>query len=82
MDELKERLESLLEKKGKPCPVIQLMTDWDKETKDAFNKVLSSKAKTVDIHRELVASGYRIGRDTLSYHRNGFCRCGSDHEAE
>ena len=82
MSELKTRLEALMDKKPKPCPVIQMMDEWDGETRDAFNSVLASKAKTTDIHRELAAAGYRIGRDTLSYHRNGFCRCGAFNDAQ
>ena len=75
MHELLLRLNKLGEHPAKPCPVGKLIGEMDDETRAAFESVLSSRAATRAIHTELKSAGIRISRDTLSDHRNGWCRC-------
>jgi hypothetical protein len=76
MINLKEVLSELAAKENDEfCPVGKLIIGLDEETKQAFYSALSSNASTRDIHNALIASGYKIGRDTVSAHRKNHCRC-------
>jgi hypothetical protein len=75
MSELAERLNRLQAQQNQPCPVTKLFNSLDKETSDVLKRVMDGKASTREIHSELTAAGYRIGRDTIAAHRNGWCRC-------
>lgn len=72
---LKERLGNLHATRGRICPVGVLLDSLDKDDAAALSRVLDSSVSTRAIHGELMAEGYRIGRDTLGNHRNGWCRC-------
>lgn len=72
---LKDRLITLSNVDSQLCPVGELLASLDAEDAEALRRVLASKASTRAIHTELAAEGYRIGRDTMGSHRNGWCRC-------
>jgi len=72
---LKDRLTTLSKADSQLCPVGELLASLDSEDSEALRRVLASKASTRAIHNELAAEGYRVGRDTLGSHRNGWCRC-------
>lgn len=57
------------------CPVAKLISTLTDEEAELLTRVLNSSASTRQIHNELTASGFRIGRDTLANHRRGWCRC-------
>lgn len=57
------------------CPVAKLLSTLTQDEAELLARVLGSGASTRQIHNELTASGYRIGRDTLANHRRGWCRC-------
>lgn len=75
MGELADRLKSVGKFAVAPCPVGKLLSEMDEDTRIAMQSALDSRAATRAIHNELISSGIRIGRDTLSAHRNGWCRC-------
>lgn len=75
MGELADKLKSVGNFAATPCPVGKLLSDMDDDTRAAMQSALDSRAATRAIHNELISSGIRIGRDTLSAHRNGWCRC-------
>lgn len=75
MSELTDRLKGLSTGAVSPCPVGKLLTEFDNETADAFQKALDGRVATRVIHTELTSAGIRIGRDTIAAHRNGWCRC-------
>lgn len=57
------------------CPVAKLISTLSQDESALLTRVLESQASTRQIHNELLASGYRIGRDTIANHRRGWCRC-------
>ena len=57
------------------CPVAKLVSTLTQDEAELLTRVMDSSASTRQIHNELSASGYRIGRDTLANHRRGWCRC-------
>lgn len=75
MSELANRLARLDESQNQPCPVTKLLDSLDAETSEVLSRVLNGKASTREIHSELTTAGYKIGRDTIAAHRNGWCRC-------
>lgn len=75
MGELADKLRSVGGFATTPCPVGKLLSEMDEDTRTAMESALQSRAATRAIHNELISSGIRIGRDTLSAHRNGWCRC-------
>ena len=76
MSDLKLALIKLMEEKDSSlCPVGKIINALDADTSAALESVLNSTASTRDIHGELIKAGYKIGRDTLSSHRNKWCRC-------
>lgn len=72
---LKDRLGHLEMADARDCPVAELMRTLSPEDADALERALLSTVSTRAIHSELHAEGYRVGRDTLGNHRNGWCRC-------
>ena len=80
MGELADRLKTVSKKALAPCPVGKLLDSLDAETKVALESALASRATTRSIHRELTSSGIQIGRDTLTTHRDGWCRCRAGEE--
>ena len=72
---LKDRLGNLHASGGRACPVGVLLDSLEPEDAAALSRILDSNVSTRAIHGELMAEGYRIGRDTLGNHRNGWCRC-------
>ena len=77
---LKDRLAgaTLPSKGARPCPMALLIAQLDPTDGEALQSALDSRLTTRVIHTELQAEGYRIGRDTVSNHRNGWCRCPKD----
>lgn len=65
----------LVDKTGDACPVAKLISTLSEDEAALLTRVLDSAASTRQIHNELVASGFKIGRDTLANHRRGWCRC-------
>jgi len=60
----------------RPCPVRVLTDQLDADTGDLLERLLAEGRKSVrSIHSELTNSGIRIARESLSNHRNGWCRC-------
>lgn len=57
------------------CPVTKLVSSLPEEEATLLDRVMKSNASTRQIHSELTASGFKIGRDTIANHRNGWCRC-------
>jgi hypothetical protein len=75
MSELASRLMRLDAEQNQPCPVTKLLNSLDSETAEVLKRVMDGRASTREIHSEITAGGYRIGRDTIAAHRNGWCRC-------
>jgi hypothetical protein len=75
MTELAEKLKSLKGASRDKCPMGRLADTLDEETRGALFHVLNSRVATRVIHSELVRAGYKIGRDTIGAHRNGWCCC-------
>lgn len=68
--------ENLLTAPTNPCPVRNMLNELDEETSQALNRLLTDpKFSTRKIHQALQVSGIKVGRDTLTYHRNKTCRC-------
>ena len=76
MSELSERLKTISSGSKTPCPLGKILLDLDKETSEALQFALESRVATRIIHLELSGAGMKIGRDTITQHRNGWCRCG------
>lgn len=76
MSELSDRL-AKLERGGvsEPCPLGKIIQSLDPITAGILEKTLAGRAPTRAIHHELTNSGFKIGRDTVASHRNGWCRC-------
>lgn len=74
---LKDRLAALdTPPQQRACPVQVLLYQLDSDTSELLERLLSEGRKSVrSIHSELVHSGIRIARESLSNHRNGWCRC-------
>jgi hypothetical protein len=74
---LKARLAALdMPPSQRPCPVRLLINQLDSETGELLERLLAEGRKSVrSIHSELTQSGIRIARESLSNHRNGWCRC-------
>lgn len=72
---LDETLDSLITTAQPCCPVRRLMDSLPADTVEKLESVFSSGVSTTKIHSVLRMEGYAIGRDTLSYHRSGKCRC-------
>lgn len=73
---LKDRLVSLETKSPvRVCPLAKFILTLSPEDAVALNSILSSRISTRRIHAELQEEGYRIGRDSIDNHRNGWCRC-------
>jgi DNA-binding CsgD family transcriptional regulator len=69
-------LERLLGANGPSvCPVAKLIATLTEAEAELLQRVMLSSASTRQIHNELTASGFRIGRDTIANHRRGWCRC-------
>jgi hypothetical protein len=77
MNTLKDRLAALDgPPQQRPCPVRLLLDQLDPETAELLERLLAEGRKSVrSIHSELTQSGVRIARESLSNHRNGWCRC-------
>lgn len=77
MSTLKDRLAALDgPPQQRPCPVRVLLDQLDLETSELLERLLTENRKSVrSIHSELASSGIRIARESLSNHRNGWCRC-------
>ena len=75
MSELVTRLIRLDAQQNQPCSFAKLLDSLDAETKEVLKRVMDGKASTREIHTEIASTGYRIGRDTIAAHRNGWCRC-------
>lgn len=53
------------------CTMAKLIDNLDDVTKEVMLKVLMDPSYgNVAIHAELKISGYKMGRDTMTYHRN------------
>lgn len=57
------------------CPVDKLLRSLDKDTADILVRLLEGRTSTRSIHIELRNSGYKIARESISTHRNGWCPC-------
>ena len=75
MSELSERLQKISNGEVALCPMGRLINELDADTALALQTVLNGRAATRTIHNELVVAGIKIGRDSVSNHRNGWCRC-------
>lgn len=77
MNTLKERLAALdVPPPQRPCPVRLLIDQLDSDTGKLLERLLTEGRKSVrSIHSELTNTGIRIARESLSNHRNGWCRC-------
>lgn len=75
MTELAEKLKSINNATRDKCSMGRLAESLDEETRNALFQVLDSRAATRVIHSELIQAGYKIGRDTIGAHRNGWCCC-------
>ena len=76
---LKDRLSSLeVASPIRPCSFAEFISTLDADDAAALTNILSSRVTTRKIHTELQEEGYRVGRDSISNHRNGWCRCPKD----
>jgi hypothetical protein len=76
---LKDRLGSLEATSPiRRCSFAEFIMTLDADDAAALTNILSSRVPTRKIHTELQEEGYRIGRDSISNHRNGWCRCPKD----
>lgn len=77
MNNLKNRLEALNDRPSvEPCPFSALLQSCDAETAEILEKLVDNhQISTRAIHKELQAEGIKIARETISYHRKGWCRC-------
>lgn len=62
--------------KSSNCPIGVILDGLDDEDRKALESALASSASTRSIHNVLRAEGLRVTRDTVTFHRKGFCRCG------
>lgn len=59
-----------------PCPVGKLLDRLDGETREILERLLANaKRSTRDIHAALQGAGEKVARESVSAHRNGYCRC-------
>jgi hypothetical protein len=77
MNNLKDKLQSLQTvPEAKPCPVGKLMETLDAETAEVLDRLLKeSRTSLRAIHDSLHDEDIKIARESLSAHRNGWCRC-------
>lgn len=74
---LLDRLGELEETEGRLCPVSRLIAGFDELTRERFVQVLSNRTiSNSKIRSVLMEEGIRMGRDTISDHRNNRCACG------
>lgn len=57
------------------CPVDKLLRTLDNDTAQILVRLLEGRTSTRSIHIELRNSGYKIARESISTHRNGWCPC-------
>lgn len=77
---LMELLTSAFDTSGKrrQCAVAKMMTELPEEIQNLVNRLLINKEiSTRKIHLALTNAGAAVGRDSLSDHRTGRCRCGT-----
>lgn len=72
---LKDSLVALIEDEEEGCRISRLREDFDEETLEAFDQVMSSGASTRAIWSELQKEGMPVDRALLSQHRFGRCKC-------
>jgi len=78
---LKDRLTSLdVKSPSRPCSFAEFISSLDPEDAQAVRDILLTRVPTRKIHTELQEEGYRIGRDSITNHRNGWCRCPKDNK--
>lgn len=75
LDEVLDLLEAEAAGVVRPCPVAALLAGLPTETANRLARVLDGKQSTRKIHAQLSAAGIKVGRDSLSAHRSGYCRC-------
>lgn len=72
---LSERLNAIV--KTKQCPVSRLMDTLPQNDAEALETALNGRLSIREIHTALQQEGFRIARESLSHHRNGYCLCRS-----
>lgn len=77
MSTLDDRLSALemIAPENRPCPMGVLLESLPDITREKLSRVLGMKISNRRIHSELQAEGYRIARESIALHRDGFCRC-------
>jgi hypothetical protein len=74
--DLLNRLKAISTDAPKPCSLGQIIAGLDAETAEALQRVLANQKVSIrSIHSSLNAEGYKVDRQTISEHRNGYCRC-------
>lgn len=74
VDALRDRLANL-QGSETVCPVQRLYGELDEETAAILKSVIDGPTPMTRIHAEIRASGLKLAKDSLSYHRKGICRC-------